>query len=343
MQVNKLIQYFENIANQHQEIKSFGSGDRWEIAIAGEDNYPQLWLEQVFNATATAGVVSWSIGFILSKIQKQDESDEQEILNNLFQIGIEIVEKIKADGVYIVNQDFNALSFTETFEDFCAGWRFEITLREAAGVNRCSIEDFNQACNYQVILTNNRANSFDSIITEDGVLHLASLPIDLNDGPNLATNAAALESELMAKGFETSIAVSFGTINTIQLDVVSFKSFFFANTDYSKELFSVGCDCRWVAFAKSDVNGLFNSIFIGFTNIAPPSAPLDYSETNANFATDAAQIVEEFAALGYEVTIEEVELAATYRRIKITVSNTVEGVTFAGCSISNASFKLVCN
>jgi hypothetical protein len=263
-QIVNLKDYFNLIANIHRDIKHFGSGDIWELAIAGETVYPELWLEQVFNITTDRGRNEYRVAFIIHEKQKHSEEepninsrDEIQILDRMFEIGQEVIQKIRNDGLYIVNNVSSCVSLTEFTEDSTVGWRYEITLTQALNINRCDIDGaFYSECTYTNVFFEQNG-IFQKITTDTGDLNLSSLPIDLTDTVNLPANVAALDAELRTLFPHVAAEdISAPTVGRIRVSFFSDRNEFLCLVgSISNRMFFASCNCESIATFRQSVNG----------------------------------------------------------------------------------------
>lgn len=360
MQVQALIDYFNLLATKHKEIQSFGTGDLFEVAIAGEDIYNQLWLEQIFQASTTRGVVTWNVAFIIHAIQLHDESDENSILDATFTIGQQVIQKIKNDGIYIVGDAVNTVSFTERFEDFNAGWRFEITIKEALQVDRCNIDYvFDLRCVYTNTISGVNNEYLNAIIVNGSPLTLSSLPglLSYGQGDPIPSLNIAIQNELIALGYNatvfqaeipgqgpggkgTALLLAFtitGTLDEFQCLVGS----------SSNNTFSASCTgCQYVSnFNNADIGSTLDAIIVNEEPLVLATLPFDFTFSNVNFETERAALEAELIALGYEATVvDNTPPASLGRTLSITITNPPTGDEFnrAEGPVDNANFVFYC-
>lgn len=326
MQVQALIDYFEQLATLHILIESFGTGDRWEVAIAGETKYPELWLEQVFNYSETDNLAIWDVAFIIHAIQKHDESDEINLQNITQTIGRQIIERIKQDKLYILGDGINAVSFTEAFEDFTTGWRFEIQLRERL-TDRCEIDFiYLDTCNYTASIDTFDTLQFYGIEQGGGggalFLPGVNFPISMTDFAGAAANAAALEAALIGLGYTATVTQSIGdrgleySFNIEQTQDV----FLILKGQRANKVFSVDCTplecCLEINFVGALLNESINQIRAGGSPLTLTNLPLNTALSNTNFNTEVAALESELAGLGYPITFTDNTVGGdTYRTL----------------------------
>lgn len=360
MQVLNLIDYFRTLATTHTDIESFGTGDLFEVAIAGEDLYVQLWLEQIFQNITTNGRSSWSVNFIIHAIQKHDESDENALLDSTFLIGQQVIQKIRNDGIYVVGDSINTVSFTERFEDFTCGWRFEITLTEALGVNRCDIGFvFDMRCNYAGSISGVTNPFLNNVVTDQGNLFLPSLPVSLFYAFPTVPPAigAALSAELSGLGYSNTVLQNNiprqgpgGRDTAVELIINisgSLNTFLCLVGSANNTSFTATCDCFYSnSFNEATVGGTLNAIIVNDSPLVLASLPFDFSFSAPNFEADRVALENELISLGYEATVTDVTPPfALSRTVNITILNPFTGDEWnrIEANVANSSFLHVCS
>jgi len=205
MEVLKLIAFFECIATLHTGIFSFKTGDTWEVAVSGVDDYPQLYLLQNFESDGTDKRISWTVKFRVHAIQKRDESDENTILNDTFQIVSEVLEYIRQSDEYNIAQDWQAFSFTEADDDYLAGWAVTIKLTAVNPIDRCTIDGaFISSCDYSTSLVNISVIGNIEYLTINGMQNFLNSPY-LVQSPTIGTSEYnRLITDLNALGYDTT-------------------------------------------------------------------------------------------------------------------------------------------
>ena len=360
MQVQALIDYFKLIAATHVEIESFGTGDKWEVAIAGEDIYPMLWLDQVFMANTSEPLETWEISFMVLAAQLHDESDENELLDLTHTIGQQIIQKIKNDDIYAIGASISAISFTNAFEDLLVGWRFELQLSQRIGVNRCNIDyAFNNRCNYAATITGVNNPFLNQITIAGGPLSMATLPADLSyeAGEPVPVINIPIQNELIALGYNATVLQANipgqgpggkGTAVQLVFNITgSLDEFQCLVGSVSPIMFTALCNCSYTASANNaDIGSTLDIIKVNLVPLVLSSLPFDFTFSNLNFEADRAALEAELIALGYEATVvDTTPPAALGRTITITINNPPTGVVFNTMSgpVGFASFLYQCS
>lgn len=207
MDVLNLIAYFEDIANRHININSFLTGDSWEIAVTGKDDYPQLYLLQNFEVSGSDRLETWAVKFRIHDIQLRDESDENEKLDTTFTIGQQVLEYIRQNQPdYFLGANYDCFSFTESSDDYLAGWAFTIQISFPNSIDRCALDDvFPPICTFET------APAVDAAIIENltgilinGIAQPFSQPYKLSNGFIGVSELQRLIADLIAAGYDAS-------------------------------------------------------------------------------------------------------------------------------------------
>jgi hypothetical protein len=314
MQVLGLIDYFSQLATLHNQIESFKTGDVWEVAIAGEDIYPQLWLDQIFNYQENRGKSTWNVSFMILAKQLQDESDENMKLDLAHTIGLEVIEKIKQDNLYQISDEFSAVSFTEAFEDFLCGWRFEIELCTLNSTNRCDIPGYSTIiCSYFANIVAPANTTVVDFTTNDGPFTLPSLPAEF---ASLSPTALQVLADALIAEFETAGFIGVEVQTKDSPNEMNFvikqtdENWLCLNGDNSSIMFTPACNCEFEVIADERTGDAILGIVINMEFLVLPSLPLDLKLTNTNIAADIITLQNELIGLGYEATVTDVTGAA---------------------------------
>ena len=145
---NELVSLFNQIADDHKQIKSFGYGDLGEVIEKdgfSKFEYPRLFLIDQPNLVNGFDYFH-NFRFLIMDIPAQDESDETEIISDTKSIVIDVIALLKdidnsnADMKEFMLQDsINIDPFTERFGDMVAGWSATVSYKEHFGYHRCEV------------------------------------------------------------------------------------------------------------------------------------------------------------------------------------------------------------
>lgn len=105
--LNQLIKVFEDFADNHAQVHSFGVGDLFEAGMSESLDYPVVWIQPTesriikgqtgYNRTDTLFRV-----FIVDRVKK-DEGNENEVLSDCNLIGHDLVKYIDSYPTFLLN------------------------------------------------------------------------------------------------------------------------------------------------------------------------------------------------------------------------------------------------
>lgn len=183
MTYNQIITLFENIANAHKFIKSFGHGEAWEINSNDTFKDYILWVIPVDSTTLT-NTKNRTLTLLVFRRVDKAKRYETEILSNCEQILDDVIKTFRnhSNDFDLVN-DPVALPFKEEFGDWCAGWRADLIIETDFANNYCDVpsDEF-------VSPTPNNNASY--VIDEDGNVVYTLLPGQYYTLNPMATNTA---------------------------------------------------------------------------------------------------------------------------------------------------------
>jgi hypothetical protein len=118
--LNNLVDVFQNIAENHAQINSFGFGEVWNIASQTVTNYPLLWAQLLSNKLGN-NTITYKVRVFFMDLVTTDLTNETEVKSNAIQI---------LNGIYYLLRDYydleplfdvNVTPFQEKFNDRVAG------------------------------------------------------------------------------------------------------------------------------------------------------------------------------------------------------------------------------
>lgn len=137
--LNIIIEKFRTIADNHQQVNSFGIGDSWEIGASTASITPQVWINPtgafMSNENETLSSTVYTFNMKCFDLVNKDESNENEVLSDCLQILQDIVsefstsEDMLSDNI-IVNNSLSFFPFTETYDEEVSGWEVSIELMQ---------------------------------------------------------------------------------------------------------------------------------------------------------------------------------------------------------------------
>jgi hypothetical protein len=139
---NQLIDYLNSFANQHQQIKSFGNGFRYDInnIMTIDNEFPFLYVEPLSH-TFIEFTQNYNIRVYCMDLKQKDSSNETEIISDTLQILNDLVKYIKNDVTNdwdIINQPV-AIPNTNYGVEFCTGWFIDLTVQVTINDTDCDI------------------------------------------------------------------------------------------------------------------------------------------------------------------------------------------------------------
>lgn len=138
---NQLLNKFETLANNHLQIKRFGSGPIEDVNTfsPSSGDFPVLW---VVPQAAKLGknTLVYTMRILVFDIDETDDSNRDEILSDTLQILNDIFQQIMEDDEnYEVNTDLIATPFNQRFVDYCTGWFADIEITTDINNSLCII------------------------------------------------------------------------------------------------------------------------------------------------------------------------------------------------------------
>jgi len=138
---NQLLLKFEALANDHLQIKRFGSGPIEDVNTfsPSSGDFPVLW---VVPQAAKLGknTLVYTMRILVFDIDETDDSNRDEILSDTLQILNDIFQQImEDDDNYEVNTDLIATPFNQRFVDYCTGWYADIEITTDINNSLCII------------------------------------------------------------------------------------------------------------------------------------------------------------------------------------------------------------
>lgn len=138
------------IFSAHTNVNSFDIGEVDDYSVTGEDDYPRVFLELPIISEFDSNSLVWNCAFTVTKQTLLERDDEQAKINECWDIATDIMEALK-DPVsvgytafsynYLVNDNFNFTTLTRFKDDFTAGVRVELSIRQKNPVNLCDLKD----------------------------------------------------------------------------------------------------------------------------------------------------------------------------------------------------------
>lgn len=128
----------ENLASQHGQINSYGTGDPWEWASSGTVGYPAVFTT-IDGASINKGDKVYSIAILVMDIPRTGEADELEIMSDLALICEDIISYLRhPDFPFQIQENVDMEDFTEDLKDKVSGWKMTINFRSKMENDRCA-------------------------------------------------------------------------------------------------------------------------------------------------------------------------------------------------------------
>lgn len=143
-----VIDALETIATNHRQIHSFGFGEVANINTSGSIDYIGMWVKPLASL-ARNGEVGYKVQIIIMDIEQRDLSNERDVLNDTLQVAMDVAADIKMNGIkasgaelpFEMKQDYEVefIPFMERFDEFTAGWNFDIEVWARWDWSECDI------------------------------------------------------------------------------------------------------------------------------------------------------------------------------------------------------------
>lgn len=139
--LNNLITIFNDFADSHYQIQSFGFGEIWEANGTPKEtgNTPTLWVFPT-SATVTDNTVVYSFDVRCWDLVQKGEANENDVLSDTQQILVDLVLYMKHDSFnFGLVGDSIMTPFTEQLADNVTGWQLSIDIEVNKIDNDCQI------------------------------------------------------------------------------------------------------------------------------------------------------------------------------------------------------------
>ena len=148
---NQIIDIFKDIATRHQQVKSMGFGDLWEIGsakllynISGDENkvtYPLMWVTPQ-NTSVNKGDSVTTYKILFADLVKQGEDNENEVISDQDLIAHDVLALL-TDHVYtshfILDNSATLEYITEKLDDQISGVILTLSMKRKNLRDRCSV------------------------------------------------------------------------------------------------------------------------------------------------------------------------------------------------------------
>lgn len=139
--IKSIVETFKTQARQHKTIKAFMYGRNYEQG-SGKDRHPLFWLEDPMMGRNQSNTFANTVNFSILFAPKAADSIE-ELQNLAFSIGLNIIERIKADTRSPIGilPDWTYLTLTDYYDDSACGCRFTVNFTQRNMQNLCLIDE----------------------------------------------------------------------------------------------------------------------------------------------------------------------------------------------------------
>lgn len=139
--IKTIIDTFRQQAREHKTIRAFYYNRTYEQG-SGKEMYPLFWLEDPLTGKNENNVFRSSVNFSVLFVPTQNDSVE-ELQNMAFSIGLNMLERIKADTDSPIGilPDWSYLTLREYYDDDACGCRFSVNFTQRNMQNLCLIEE----------------------------------------------------------------------------------------------------------------------------------------------------------------------------------------------------------
>jgi len=139
--INQFTALLQSLAGAHEQIKTFGEGDVWEIGASKAVQYPLMWASLQPSSTGPK-LLNMKFSLLFADLVFADKSNEQEVLSDTQQIALDILAQLNSPDYsddFILDPNAQLTPFTEHFDDDVAGWKVDINIKVNYLADRCAV------------------------------------------------------------------------------------------------------------------------------------------------------------------------------------------------------------
>lgn len=139
--IKTIIDTFRQQAREHKTIRAFYYNRTYEQG-SGKEMYPLFWLEDPLVGRNQDNVFRSSANFSILFVPTQKDNVE-ELQNMAFSIGLNILERIKADSDALIGilPDWTYLTLRDYYDDGACGCRFSVNFTQRNMQDLCLINE----------------------------------------------------------------------------------------------------------------------------------------------------------------------------------------------------------
>jgi len=138
--LKEIVNELEQFSKDHKFLNDFGFGDISNIST-NQHQYPMMWVNPVSSNLGRQFDLNFDIYII--DLLKQDRSNLLDIMNQTLLIGNDIVAEYFNDedqNDFLLNEEgVDVTPFEAEFDDFTAGFIFNIQIQISNGLSKCEI------------------------------------------------------------------------------------------------------------------------------------------------------------------------------------------------------------
>lgn len=137
-----IIHDIETFCDNHKQINEFKWGVLDEITCK-DHKFVMLWLQPT-GANIDGALITLNYSMYVFDIAKQDGSNLLDVINDTLLIGNDVIAKFwrDSDVEWTINeQGISCEPFDKKWDDFCAGWTFNISIELQNNLDECEIPD----------------------------------------------------------------------------------------------------------------------------------------------------------------------------------------------------------
>lgn len=149
--IKSIIEIFKTQARQHKTIKAFMYGRNYQLG-SGKDRHPLFWLEDPLIGRNQNSTFYNTANFSILFVPLQDQNIE-DLQNMAFSIGLNIIERIKADrnSILSIEPNWTYLTLTDYYDDNACGCRFTVNFVQRNMQDLCLInEQFDETKEFEI-------------------------------------------------------------------------------------------------------------------------------------------------------------------------------------------------
>ncbi len=158
--IKGIVNTFYKVAEQHKLIRSFRYDQLSKSQGNGEENYPQLFLEDsifIDNGTTTNGYMTAMLNFDITMIPQAFENynvrqlTEEECQNVAMHIALNVIAKIRdihnhydeysSEYMDMIVQNYSFVTLRHWFDNDCSGVRCTLRVSVPNMINYCDLEE----------------------------------------------------------------------------------------------------------------------------------------------------------------------------------------------------------